>query len=142
MLLGQYRHNVDEKNRMRVPAKMRSQLGDKYYVMKGTSGCLFVFGEVEMQNTLNEKLKSLPISDVKAQKSVRMLFSSAYEVEEDSQGRFVLPAYLKEFAKINKNVVSIGVGNRIEIWSEEEWDKYNQDVDFDTIMGDLNQYGI
>jgi MraZ protein len=142
MLLGEFHHQLDEKNRIRIPAKLRSKLGTNYIVMKGTSNCLFIYSSEEMQKLLSEKLKEVPLSDVKAQKSVRMLFSSGYEVEEDSQGRFILPQNLREFASIQKNVVSIGVGNRIELWDEERWQQYNTDIDFDKLLGDLSQYGI
>ena len=142
MLIGEYKHQLDEKNRMRIPAKLRSQLGSNYIIMKGTNNCLFVFSQEEMQNTLSQKLRELPLGDLKAQKSLRTLFSSGYEIEEDSQGRFVLPAYLKDFADIKKNIVSVGVGNRVEIWDEETWDKYNDETNFDEIIGDLTKYGI
>lgn len=142
MFLGEYHHQLDEKNRLRIPAKMRGELGTSYVVMKGSSNCLFVYSSDEMQNLMNEKLKTVPLSDIKAQKSIRMLFSSAFVVEEDSQGRFILPQNLKEFAGVKKNIVSIGVGNRIELWSEENWQEYNTGEDFDTILGDLSQYGV
>lgn len=142
MLLGEYQHQLDEKNRLRIPVKLRNQLGNGYMIMKGSNNCLFVYSCEEMENFMNEKLKSVPLSDIKAQKSIRMLFSSAFVVEEDSQGRFILPQNLKEFAGIRKNIVSIGVGNRIEIWSEENWKEYNEEVNFDEILGDLSQYGV
>ena len=142
MLLGEYHHQLDEKNRMRIPAKFRAELGRHYIILKGSSHCLFVYSSSEMQNLLNEKLKSVPLSDIKAQKSIRMLFSSGVEVEEDAQGRFVLPQNLREFASINKDIVSIGVGNRVELWDESMWREYNTNDDFDTILGDLSQYGV
>ena len=143
MILGEYYHQLDEKNRIRLPSKLKAQLGEKYVVLKGSNSCLFVFSQNELETTINEKLKALPLSDIKAQKSVRMLFSSCYEVEEDNQGRFLLPAYLREFAGIKKNVVSIGAGNRVEIWDEEAWKRYNEDTaDFDNIIAGLAQYGI
>ena len=142
MLIGEYRHQLDDKNRLRIPAKLRNQLGSDYVVMKGTNGCLFVFSQKEMEETLNSKLRDLPLGDLQAQKSVRALFSSGYAVEEDSQGRFVLPPYLRDFANIKKNIVSVGVGNRVELWDEDAWDTYNKDVNIDEIIGDLTKYGI
>ncbi len=143
MLFGEYHHTLDEKNRMRLPAKLKAKLGSDYVITKGSNGCLFVFSKEEMEKTIYEKLKSLPISDLKAQKSVRSMFSSGYEVEEDNQGRFLLPAYLKDFASISKNVVTIGVGNRVEIWDEDAWNKYNNDTEsFDKILTELSQYGV
>lgn len=142
MLIGEYRHQLDDKKRLRIPAKLRNQLGSDYVIMKGTNGCLFVFSQKEMEETLNAKLRDLPLGDLQAQKSVRALFSSGYTVEEDSQGRFVLPQYLKDFAHIDKNIVSVGVGNRVELWDEKAWDDYNKDVNIDEIIGDLTKYGI
>jgi MraZ protein len=142
MLFGEYHHQLDEKNRMRMPVKLKSNLGEKYIVTKGTSSCLFVFSSSEME-TIYSKLKELPITDISIQKALRTLFSSAYEVEEDAQGRFILPSSLKEFARINKNIVSIGVGNRVEIWSEEVWKDYNtSSQNFDEILTELNKYGV
>ena len=142
MFLGEYYHQLDEKNRLRIPAKLRNGLGNNYIIMKGSNSCLFVYSSSEMQALMNEKLKSVPLSDVVAQKSIRMLFSSGFEVEEDNQGRFTLPQNLKEFACIKKNVVSVGVGNRIELWAEENWKEYNNGSDFDAILGDLSKYGV
>lgn len=143
MLFGEFHHQLDEKNRMRLPAKLKAKLGSGYVITKGSNGCLFVFSKEEIEKTIYEKLKSLPISDIKAQKSVRSLFSSGYEVEEDNQGRFLLPTYLKDFALISKNVVTIGVGNRVEIWDEDRWNEYNGCGEgFDEILAGLSQYGI
>lgn len=142
MIFGEYKHQLDEKNRLRLPAKLKLKLGEKYVILKGSNKCLFVFSQQELESTITEKLKSLPLTDVKAQRTVRAMFSSGFEVEEDSQGRFVLPATLKEFANIDKNVVSIGAGNRVEIWAEEEWITYNADEDYDAILEELSQYGI
>lgn len=142
MFLGEYHHQLDEKNRVRIPAKLRAGLGSNYIIMKGPNNCLLVYTSEEMQTVMQQKLMSVPLSDIKAQKSIRMLFASGFEVEEDAQGRFILPQNLKEFAKISKNVVSIGVGNRIELWAEENWEDYNTNDDFDTILGELSQYGV
>lgn len=142
MFLGEYHHQLDEKNRIRIPAKLRAELGNNYIIMKGSNNCLFVYSSEEMQRVMSEKLKSVPISDIKAQRSIRMLFSSGFQVEEDAQGRFILPQNLKEFANVKKNIVSIGVGDRIELWAEENWQNYSTDGDFDTILGELSQYGV
>lgn len=141
MFLGEYRHQIDAKNRLRVPAKLKTELGDKFVVTKGSNGCLFVFNSKTMEN-LYSKLQNVPISDVEAQKSIRMLFSAASEAENDEQGRFLLPQSLKEFAKIDKNVVTVGAGTRIEIWSEENWNKYNSYDNFDSVLGGLEKFGV
>ena len=143
MLFGEYEHQLDEKNRLRLPAKLKNKLGDKYIITKGTNGCLFVFSQDSINEIINEKLKSVPISDIKAQKSVRMLFSSGYEAEEDNQGRLILPANLREFAGLGKDIVSIGVGNRMEIWDKDRWTEYQKSSqDFDQVLMELSQYGV
>ena len=141
MFWGTHRHQIDAKNRLRIPAKLKSELGDKFVVTKGSNGCLFVFNS-KMMESLYEKLQNVPISDIAAQKSIRMLFASASEIENDEQGRFLLPQNLKEFAKIDKNVVTIGAGTRLEIWSEEVWDSYSACDNFDTVLEQLGKFGV
>ena len=142
MIFGEYKHQLDEKNRLRLPVKLKQKLGERYVILKGSNRSLFVFSQSELETTMLEKLKSLPLLDAKAQKTVRAMFSSGFEVEEDNQGRFVLPPALKEFAGIKKNVVSIGAGNRVEIWAEEQWNDYNSNEDYDSILEELGDYGI
>ena len=126
MLIGSYRHSVDAKKRMRMPSKFKSELGTDCIITKGNSNNLFVFSK-EQFNSLYEKMVSLPLFDEEAQKPVRKFLSSAFEAEEDNQGRVLLPKELINFAHITKNIVFVGVGNRVEIWAEEIWDKENDD---------------
>lgn len=143
MFLGEYKHNCDDKNRLRLPPKFRKDLSGGAVITKGNDGCLFVVPKNQFEKVL-EKIDNLPMFDSKAQMPLRMLFSSAVEVQEDNQGRFLLPANLKDFAKINKEVVFIGVGNRVELWSQEVWDKYSENANssFDQILSNLGEYGI
>lgn len=126
MLIGTYRHAVDAKKRMRMPSKFKATLGSDFIVTKGTGDNLFVFSREEF-NAVYEKLTAIPLFDDEAQKPVRKFLSSAFEAEEDNQGRFLLPKELILHAKITKNIVFVGVGNRVEIWAEEVWDKENSD---------------
>lgn len=143
MLLGTYFYSVDEKGRIRMPQKLKSQLGENFVVTKGSNGCLFVFSQEELKCSIYDKLKELPLTAVDAQKPLRMIMSSAFEVQEDSVGRFTLPAILREFAKIEKNIVIIGVGSRCEIWSEERWNAYNSDeLSFDESFSKLSEFNI
>jgi MraZ protein len=91
---------------------------------------------------LLEKLKNVPLSDTTAAHPLRLLFSSAQELEEDNQGRTMLPKNLREFAKLNKDIVFIGVGNRAEIWSREAYDKQFAEADFDKALSGLKEYGV
>lgn len=144
MFLGEYRHQTDEKNRLRVPAKLKKALGKNYIITKGTNGCLFLFSAEGVKEQLVDKLNNVAMFDLKAQQPIRMLLSSAFEAEEDNQGRFLLEKALREFADIKKGVVFIGVGTRIEIWASEKWDKYLEadKDDFDKILGGLKEYGV
>ena len=124
MFFGRYFHSMDQKGRMRLPSKLRQDLGEKIHVMQGTPNCLFVFSD-EQFNEFANKLMEVSVFDEKKQKPVRQLLSSGVVIEEDSQGRFLLPQYLRGFAKLEKDIVFVGVGKRIEIWSQEVWDKVN-----------------
>lgn len=143
MFFGEFNHSMDEKGRVRVPSKIKNVLGNQYVITKGTSSCLFVFTKNYFEQEFLSKLNNVPTFNAASQKPIRLLLSSTYEVEEDTQGRFILPASLKEFAQISKNLVFIGVGNRIEIWSEENWKNYKGDEhDFDSIIESLSSYNV
>jgi len=144
MLLGTYFYSMDEKGRIRMPQSLKSQLGENFVVTKGSNGSLFVFSQNTLQTEILEKLKTLPLTATDAQKPLRMMLSSAFEVQEDSAGRFLLPQMLRDFASITKNVVIIGVGTRVEIWSEEVWNNYISDSqeDFDKNFDMLKAYNI
>ena len=142
MLTGEYFAQIDQKGRVRIPAKLKRALKDGSMVTKGTNGCLFLFPQEVMQGLLQDKLQSVPLSDHAAAKSIRLLFSSAQEIEEDNQGRTLLPRNLREFAQVQKDIVFLGVGNHAEIWSKEVYEKYNEDVDFDDAIGELVKYGV
>ena len=142
MLNGEYFHQCDQKFRLRMPAKIKKEFSDGCFITKGNDGCLFIFSAKQFEG-LMAKLDSLPLFDSKAQRPLRMLLSSAFEVEEDNQGRFLLPQSLREFASIKKDVVFIGVGNRAELWDKEKWTEYNNNLgDFDSCLNELGGYGI
>lgn len=140
MFLGTYRHQIDQKNRMRVPAKFKNELGADFVVTKGTSGCLFLLPKSD--NEMFKKLAALPVFDEAAQRSARAILSSAFIAEEDGQGRVLLPKELIAHASIVKNIVFVGVGQRVEVWAEEIWDKYNAEVNFDKSVETLSKFGV
>ena len=109
---------------MRMPAKFKAELGDGFIVTKGNDNCLYAFSNASFTE-LYGKLANLPIFDAEAQKPVRMLLSSAFETEEDNQGRILIAKELRDYANIVKDIVFIGAGNRVEIWAEEAWNAYN-----------------
>jgi len=126
MLIGLYRHSVDAKKRMRMPSKFKATLGANFVITKGNKQNLFVFSN-EQFSALYEKMIALPLFDEEAQMPVRRFLSSAFEAEEDGQGRISLSKELMSYAGITKNIVLVGVGNRVEIWAEEVWEKESSD---------------
>lgn len=135
MFMGEYRHSIDEKGRLIIPAKFRELLGDCFVVTKGLDNCLFIYPNHEWQ-AFEEKLKALPIANKGARKFSRFFLAGASPCSFDKQGRILLPPNLREFACIEKEVVLIGVSSRIEIWSKDYWDTYNNEDD------DLNMEDI
>jgi len=133
MFYGEYEHSIDRKGRLILPAKFRevgkANFIEKFFVTRGLDKCLFMFAEEEWK-TQEQKFKSLSFTKKETRKFNRVYFSGAIEVVVDNQGRFLIPQYLKDFAGIKRDVVIIGVSNRIEIWSKDIWqDFYTQSKD-------------
>lgn len=142
MFIGEYEHALDSKNRIIVPSKFRDELGSKFIVTKGLDGCLYVYPLSEWE-ILEQKLKNLPLTSKNARAFVRFFFSGANEIEMDKQGRSLIPQNLVEYAEVKKEIVSIGVSNRVEIWSKEKWEEYNSsNIDFDEIAEQMSELGI
>ena len=142
MFMGEYQHALDAKNRMIVPSKLRDELGLKFVITKGLDGCLYAY-PIEEWKMLEEKLKKLPLTNKNARAFVRFFFSGATEIEMDKQGRGLIPQNLKEYAGIEKEIVSIGALTRVEIWSKEKWQQYNEsNIDFDSIAEKMSDLGI
>ncbi|ADG83014.1 MraZ protein [Thermincola ferriacetica] len=125
MFMGEFQHTIDAKGRVIIPAKFREGLGDKFIATKGLDNCLFLY-PMEEWRLLEQKMKSLPFTRADARAFVRFFFSGATECEVDKQGRILLPANLRSHARLDKEVVVIGVSTRVEIWSREEWEKYSR----------------
>ena len=147
MLFGEFNQQTDEKGRIRIPAKLKPYLSESVTITKGTGGCLFLFSSDVWHNSLANKLSNVPLSDIEVQRSLRMFFSSASVLEEDNQGRCLLPKSLREYANIKKDIVYIGVGNRAEVWARESYDAYmkgeqKQTQNFDKLFAELQKYGV
>jgi MraZ protein len=142
MFIGEYQHAIDNKNRMIIPSKFREALGECFVLTKGLDGCLYAYPMDEWKS-LEEKLKKLPLTSKDARAFVRFFFSGANEVDCDKQGRALIPQNLLEYANIKKEIVSIGVSTRLEIWSKEKWEEYNsQNIDYDGIAEKMSELGI
>ena len=141
MFMGEYSHNIDAKGRMIVPSKFREQLGDEFVVTKGLDGCLFVYPNEEWQN-IEEKFRNVPLTSKDARKFSRFFFAGATTCEVDKQGRILLPAVLREFAGLEKEVVSVGVLKRIEIWDKNRWQDTNTYDDMDEVAEHMAELGV
>jgi MraZ protein len=124
--MGEYRHTVDEKGRLIIPSKFREALGPSFVITRGLDHCLFVYPMGEWEQ-LEQQLKALPFTKKDARAFTRFFFSGATVAELDKQGRVNVPNNLREFAKLEKECVVIGVSNRVEIWSKEAWSAYYEE---------------
>ncbi|WP_019554739.1 division/cell wall cluster transcriptional repressor MraZ [Propionispira raffinosivorans] len=143
MLMGEYLHSVDVKGRIILPVDFREELGTTFIITKGLDRCLFVYHQSEWK-ILSEKLKQLPLSKPEARAFVRFFFSGARQLECDKQSRFLVPGNLRDYAMLEKDVVLIGVSNRIEIWNKVQWEAYNDEINpmVTTIAETLTDLGI
>lgn len=141
MFMGEYNHTIDAKGRLIVPAKFREQLGDEFVVTRGLDECLFVFPN-EGWKVFEEKLSTLPVANKNARRFARFFLSGAAAVELDKQGRVLIPSTLREYGALEKDVVFIGVANRVEIWSRERWDNSVVMDDMDEIAENMDELGL
>ncbi|WP_342556400.1 division/cell wall cluster transcriptional repressor MraZ [Paenibacillus sp. FSL R7-0652] len=123
MFMGEFQHSIDDKGRVIIPAKFRESLGPSFVVTRGLDQCLFVY-PMEEWGIMEQKLKALPLMKSDARAFTRFFFSGATECELDKQGRVNLPGSLREYAKMDKDCVVLGVSNRVEIWSKDIWESY------------------
>lgn len=130
MFYGEYKHGVDSKGRLILPAKFRDvcvENGyDRFFLTRGLDKCIFMFNEEEWRQQ-EKKFKSLSFTRKETRSFNRMFFSGAVDIVPDKQGRFVVPQFLKSYASIQQKVVLIGVSNRIEIWAESVWQQFYED---------------
>ncbi|QPM66940.1 division/cell wall cluster transcriptional repressor MraZ [Atribacter laminatus] len=143
MLLGQYRHSVDNKGRLIIPNEFRKDLSNTLYVTKGIENCVFVFSETTWQ-VLAGKIASLPMAKKAGREFARIFLANASEETIDAQGRITIPRHLREYAEIDKKVVTVGIGERMEIWSESLWDQHAAEVEgkYEDITEEIMDTGI
>jgi len=127
MFYGEYLHSIDRKGRLILPAKFRevskANFIEKFFVTRGLDKCLFMFSEEEWR-VQEAKFKAISFTKQQARTFNRLYFSGAVEVIADRQGRILIPQYLKDFAEIKKDVLIVGVSNRIEIWAKDKWQEF------------------
>lgn len=143
MFIGEYEHTLDTKGRIIIPSKFREKLGDEFVMTKGLDNCLFVYPKSEW-SILEEKLKKLPLTNRDARAFIRFFFAGASECGLDKQGRVTIPANLRKHSKLDKEAIIIGVSTRMEIWSQDEWENYNDDenLSYDSISEKMLELGI
>jgi MraZ protein len=127
MLIGEYKHTIDDKKRISLPSKFRKQVGKKMIITRGLDKCLFIYPMQEWKE-ISKKFGDLGLGQADRRGLNRFMLAGATEVSVDSVGRILIPEYLKEFANIKSKVVFAGVYNRIEIWDETSWNKYTSKV--------------
>ncbi|MFB6212820.1 MAG: division/cell wall cluster transcriptional repressor MraZ [Candidatus Magasanikbacteria bacterium] len=143
MLLGEYTHSLDSKGRVAIPSKFRSELGDGAIITRGLDNCLFVFGMNEWKE-LADELIDLPLSQKNSRAFARLMLAGATDVRLDSQGRVLIPEYLREYADLDDKVVVAGLYNRMEIWDTDKWAEYKEDTEeaSEEIAEKLSDIGI
>lgn len=139
MFMGEFNHSIDNKGRLIIPAKFRSQLGENFVITRGMDRCLSGYSKDEW-NTLKGQLEKLPMTKKNVRQFVRLIYSAAIECEFDKQGRVNLSNTLIDYANIKKKCVIVGVSSHFEIWDEDAWNKYSQQAadDFDEVAEDID----
>lgn len=144
MFFGEYEHKCDDKGRLMVPAKFRDQLSPIFYVTKGMEGCLFIYTQDDW-DLIGEKIKGMSqLGRKEARAFARIFYSGASELNLDKNGRILLPANLRDYAGIDKEVFILGIADRIEIWSKDRWKAYNNEefLNYENLSGQLMDFDI
>ena len=141
MFMGEYSHSIDAKGRLIIPSKFRELLGEEFVLTKGLDGCLSIY-PMDEWTAFEEKLTALPLTNKNARTFSRFFVAGAPSCELDKQGRILIPATLREFAGLEKDVVLTGNITRIEIWSKTKWAENSKYDDMDAIAEGMQEMGI
>lgn len=143
MLIGEYKHTIDAKKRISLPAKFRRELGKKAVITRGLDKCLFVYS-IEEWKKVAETLSNLSTGQADSRNFGRLLLAGAVDVEIDSLGRILIPDYLKNYAELKDKAVVAGVYKRIEIWNEKRWEEFKSGVEekADLLAEKLGELGL
>jgi len=143
VFIGEYQHSLDDKGRVSVPAKFRARFADGIVLTRGLDGCLWLYPKSEWDK-LAEKISELPITQKNARSFSRFILSGAMELSLDKIGRINIPKYLSDYAKIKGKVAMTGMHNRVEIWSEEAWRAFSQEMEekSDEVAENLSELGF
>ncbi len=143
MFIGEYHHSIDQKGRLAIPSKFRDSFKKGAVITRGLDNCLFIYTAAEWK-ILAEKLAALPISQANTRAFARLMLAGAMDVDFDKQGRVVVPEYLRKYAGMKKMTVIAGLYNRLEVWSEDAWEKYrvNAEKQSTEIAEALGELGV
>ena len=143
MFIGEFRHNLDAKGRIALPAKFRAKLSGGAIITRGLDHCLFVFTSKDW-DILAQKLVALPLAQANSRAFVRLMLSGATDVELDSQGRILIPDYLRKYAGLGKDAIVAGLYNRMEVWDTKVWSEYKAKTESQSeeIAEKLGELGI
>ena len=139
MLIGEYQHTLDPKGRVNFPARLRESLGSTFIITKGLDNCLYVYS-MEEWKVLEDKIRALPMS--KSRNLQRFFFAGAAEAEPDKQGRVLIPAHLREYAGLTKDVTVIGASVRAEIWDTAQYQALCSEVSADDVAAAMDELGF
>lgn len=143
MFIGEYKHTIDAKKRLSLPAKFRKELGKKIIITRGFDNCLVVYPQKDWQDVMRE-LRGLPTSRAESRGFNRVILGGAVEVNLDKLGRILIPDYLKEYAGLKKNVTVCGLSNKLEVWDIQKWETYRKKAEqnIDKVAEKLPDLGI
>ncbi len=143
MLIGEYRHTLDDKKRLAVPVNYRKELGKKVVLTRGLDSCLFLYPQAEWHK-ISEKLSTLSMGQADTRSFNRFMFAGAVEAEIDNLGRVLIPDFLKKFAGLGSKVVLAGINDRVEIWDESRWLEHTGQVEreADRLAEKLGEIGV
>ncbi|MCH8049744.1 division/cell wall cluster transcriptional repressor MraZ [Patescibacteria group bacterium] len=143
MFIGEYHHTIDDKGRLAVPVKFRDDLAKGAVVTRGLDSSLFLL-PLEEWGKLADKLAGLPLGQSNSRAFARLMLAGAMDVKLDQQGRFIVPEYLRTYARLKKSVVLVGVNTRLEIWDASTWQSYRAktEEDAESIAEQLGDLGI
>ena len=143
MFIGEYQHIMDLKKRLAIPSKFRNDFKGKAVITRGLDSCLFVY-PIKVWQEIAQKLGNMPVGERTTRSFVRLMLAGAVDVEVDSQGRVLIPEYLKSYASLEKKVIVAGLFNRLEIWDENKWNSYKESAEKnqDEIAEQLGKLGV
>lgn len=143
MLIGEYLHTIDQKNRLSVPSKFRERLGKRVVLTRGLDRCLFLYALPDWQE-IADRLSQLPVGKAENRSFIRAIIAGATDVEIDGLGRILVPDYLKVYASLKESAMIIGVYSRIEIWAPEVWSNYRESAleNVDAVAEKLGELGL